>query len=183
MISTGASLYGHKIMKNLANILNRIQEKENTGIVGRIRIITRKVGTKRILRRTKWMKNLVVSSANYGRNIICQRLAGTNTYSLNITHGEIGTGSTAPANSDTGLVSGVARSGDPFASVVNNVVTIQFFFGDAQLADGTYREFGTFIDGTITLGTGQLFNRILFSPVYTKATGEDTTCEVEFTIT
>lgn len=168
-------------MKNFIKKIRNIF-KDETGIIGRVRITTYKAGTKEVLRQTKWMKNLVVSSANHGRNLICQRLAGTNTYSLNITHGEIGTGSTAPTDGDTGLIAGVARSGDPLTSVVNNVVTIQFFFSDAQLPNQTYREFGTFVDGIITLGTGQLFNRILISPVYTKAAGEDTTVEVEFTI-
>jgi hypothetical protein len=180
MTSNGASQYGHKNMKNFINKIISIFERQ--GIHGRVRITAYKAGTKEIVRQTGWMKNLVVSSANHGRNLICQRLAGTNTYSLNITHGEIGTGSTAPADSDTGLVAPAVRVGDPFPSVVNNVVKIQFFFSDAQLQNITYREFGTFVDGTITLGTGQLFNRILFNPAYTKAAGEDTTVEVEFTI-
>jgi len=96
-------------------------------------------------------------------------------------HGEIGTGSTAPANDDKGLETGTHRKAVTLASVSNNVVTLQFFFADAELPNNTYYEFGTFVDGIITLGTGQIFNRGLFSPAYVKATSEDTTVEVEFT--
>lgn len=127
-------------------------------------------------------KNLIVSSADYGKNLIAQRLAGTNTYTLNITHGEIGTGSTAPALTNTGLATGTTRRVTESASVSNNIVTLRFFFADAVLANGTYNEFGTFVDGTATLGTGKLFNRALFSTAYVKATGEDTTVDVEFDI-
>lgn len=127
-------------------------------------------------------RNLVVSSANYGKNLIAQRLGGTNTYTLNITHGDIGTGSTAPALTDTGLATGVTRRAIESASVSNNILTIRFFFADGVLANGTYNEFGTFVDGSGSLGTGKLFNRALFSTAYVKATGEDTTIEVEFDI-
>jgi len=132
--------------------------------------------------------NIVVSSANRGRNLIAQHLGdygddGVRTsYPLAITYGEFGTGSTAPANSDIGLDTAVERSATASSEVVGNVVTISFFFADANLPDDTYYEFGTFTSGTITLGSGQLFNHALFSPNYVKATGEDTTVEVEFTI-
>ncbi len=149
-------------------------------VPGKVRITTRRNG--KIIRQTKWMKNLVVSSANYGRNLIAQRLGGVNTYTLNVTHGEIGTGTNAPANGDIGLQTGAVRVAITLASVVNNVVSLQFFFSDATLPDGTYTEFGTFIDGAAGLGTGQIFNRVLFSPGYSKSAGEDTTVEVEFTI-
>lgn len=157
---------------------------EQSGITGRVRIITYKAGTREILRVAPWSKNLVVNNSNRGRNIIAQRLASTNTYTLNITHGEIGTGTNVPANSDTALQTPTARVATTLAtiSIALNVVSCQFFFGDAALANGTYREFGTFIDGTATIGTGQLFNRALFATAYTKASGEDTTIEVEFTI-
>lgn len=156
--------------------------QENLGIVGKVRITTYKAGTKEVLRQTEWYRNLVVSSAGYGRNLICQRLAGTNTYSLNVTHGEIGTSTTPATNADTSLGAAVARGALTSGAVVNNAVTLQFFFSDGSLANGTYREFGSFIDGTGTLGTGRMFNHVLFGTAYNKASGEDTTIEVDITV-
>jgi len=127
--------------------------------------------------------NLIVSSSGYGKNIIARRLASDNTYTGNITHGEIGTGTNAPALTDTGLQTGTVRVAFQTTTISNNIATIRFFLSDATLPNGTYTEFGTFIDGTATLGTGQLFNRALFSGAgYAKATGEDTTIDVEFDI-
>lgn len=164
-------------MKNFMN-----NHQENLGIVGKVRITTYKAGTKEVLRQTEWYRNLVVSTAGYGRNLIAQRLGGTNTYSLNVTHGEMGTGTTPTANSDTALETPVARGALTSAAVVNNAVTLQFFFADGALANGTYYEFGSFIDGTGTIGTGRMFNHVLFGTPYNKGSGEDTTVEVDITI-
>lgn len=126
--------------------------------------------------------NLVVSSSGHGRNLFVQRLTGDNSFTLNITHGEIGTGSTPPTNADTALTTPTDRVAVTLASASNNVATLRFFFADGDLADDTYNEFGTFVDGTITIGTGQMFNHALFASAYVKATGEDTTIDVEFTL-
>lgn len=149
-----------------------------------MRIITTRAGTKEILRISEWTKNLIVNNSNRGKNLVAQRLASQNTYTLNITHGEIGTGTNPPAVTDTALQTPSVRVATTLASIGAglNVVTTQFFFSDAALPNGTYNEFGTFIDGTGTLGSGQLFNRALFATPYTKASAEDTTIEVEFTI-
>jgi hypothetical protein len=152
------------------------------GISGRVRITTYKAGTKKILNRSKWSKNLVVSGVDTGRNLICQRLGSTNTYSLNITHADIGTGTSTPQNSDTALQTPTAR-GPLTVSIINgNAVTLQFFFSDSILSNGTYTEFGTFIDGSGSIGTGKLFNRALFGSPYVKVSGQDTTVEVDLTI-
>ena len=158
------------------------KHQENLGITGKVRITTYKAGTKEVLRQTEWYRNLVVSSDGYGRNLICQRLAGTNTYSLNVTHGDIGTGTTPATNADTALGTAVARGAITSAAVVNNGVTLQFFFADGALANGTYHEFGSFIDGTGTIGTGRMFNHVLFGTAYNKGSGEDTTIEVDITV-
>ena len=126
--------------------------------------------------------NIIVSSPNYGRNIIAQQLGGITTYPLPITYAEMGTGSTTPANTDTSLTATVARQSADAVTIANNVVDIQFFFSDGVLPNNTYNEFGTFCGGTATLGSGQLFNHALFSPSYVKSSGEDTTIDVEFTI-
>lgn len=262
-------------------------------ISGRIRIKTTKAGTQELLRITRWFVNLVVSSTNRGRNLLAQRLTGTNTYTLNLTHADIGRGYPAPAaptvatgtagvltgaytykiafvsadgeteggttsatinpssqkveltniplgatgitsrkiyrtiaggaqhkllatlsdntttvysdnladgtlganaltastakgqaanNNDTQLQTASVRGAVTSQIASNNIATVQFFFSDAALANGAYSEFGTFVDGTGSLNSGQLFNRVIFGIVYNKATGEDTTVEVEFTI-
>ena len=155
----------------------------NMGMAGRIRVTAYKAGTKEVLRRSPWFKNLIVSSANYGRNIVAQRLGGMNTYTLNITHGEIGTGTTPPANSDTALTTPTVRGAMTQATILNNVVQLQFFFSDAALPNGTYNEFGCFIDGTSSVGSGKMFEHALFGTPYVKNTGEDTTVELDITIT
>jgi len=154
--------------------------KEQSAIKGKITVKRHKAGKTEVVFE---QANLVVSNSNRGRNLLCQWLAGIGTYAIGITHGEIGTGSTAPANSDTSLQTGTNRVAVTAYVINNNVITLQFFFSNAALPNGTYNEFGTFIAGSATLGTGQLFNRAIFSSPYVKASGEDTTVEVEFTIT
>lgn len=149
---------------------------------GRVRFIKTKAGTNEIISVSEWQKNLVVSGADTGRNLIAQRLSGVNTYSLNITHADIGTGTTTPANTDTTLQAPTVRAALTLASVSNNIVGLQFFFSDASLPNGTYTEFGTFVDGSASVSTGKLFNHALFGTAYGKSAGEDTTVEVEYTI-
>ncbi|QQR82471.1 hypothetical protein IPJ70_04315 [Candidatus Campbellbacteria bacterium] len=157
--------------------------KENIQSTGRIRVITTKAGTKEVLRVSEWTSNLIMLGANTGKTIILQRLIGVNTYSLNLSHADMGTGSTAPSAGDTTLQAPVARAAVASGSISGNVATLQFFFADANLANGTYREFGSFIDGTGTVSTGKIFNHALFGVPYVKASGEDTTIEMQVTIT
>lgn len=156
--------------------------KENNCIIGKITIRKFRAGTGELVAELTFRNLVVTGTGGYGRNIIARRLGSDNTYSLNVTHGEIGTGTNAPANGDTALQTPSTRVATTLATITNNIVNLQFFFSDATLPNGTYREFGTFIDGTSTLGSGRLFNRALFSTAYAKASGEDTTVEVEFTV-
>lgn len=127
--------------------------------------------------------NLVMDSSGYGLDIIIQRLVGINTHSLNITYGEIGTGQTTPALSDTALTTPTNRAAVGFQQDYGQTdAIVQFFFADSQLANQTYYEFGTFVDGTSTIGSGQLFNHALLSPTFTKTAGTDLTVQVDFTL-
>jgi len=150
---------------------------------GRVRSIKTDSKTGKVIAVSEWTNNLIMFSTGRGKQIILDRLAGVNTYSLNIGHGEMGSGSTTPAITDTQLTTPVARSPFSDRSVSSNVATLKFFFPDADLANGTYREFGTFIDGTGTLSSGRLFNHVLFASPYVKASGEDTTIQVDIEIT
>ena len=157
-------------------------KNENIQSKGQIRVITTKAGTKEVLRVSEWVSNLIMLGADTGKSLILERLIGTNTYSLNLTHADIGTGSTSPASSDVALQTPVARAAVASGAMSGNVATLQFFFADAILPNGTYREFGSFVDGTSTVSTGKIFNHALFGVPYVKASGEDSTIEMQITI-
>jgi hypothetical protein len=133
-------------------------------------------------------KNLIVDSLNYGKDILVQYLLsaynGSFLFPLGIAYGEIGTGTTAPASTDTALHTPTNRISITYGadSGFNTAVT-QFFFPDSTLANGTYTEFGTFIGGSNTIGSGNMFNHALFSTAYSKSAGTDTTVEVDITFT
>jgi hypothetical protein len=133
-------------------------------------------------------RNLVVASLNYGLDILVQYLLsaynGSFAFPLGIAYGEIGTGTTAPASTDTALQTPTNRISITYGadSGFNTAVT-QFFFPDSTLANGTYTEFGTFIGGSNTIGSGNMFNHALFSTAYSKSAGTDTTVEVDFQFT
>lgn len=149
--------------------------KEENGIKGEYTITVYKAGTKEILRKIGPIKNLVVSSSGYGRNLILRRLAGDVTYGIEITNGKIGTGTNTPADSDTDLQTAVVSTIDVAdTNVSNDVAIISFFLTDAQLTNGTYTEFGMFIGA-------QLFARSIISPSYTKSSNEDTS--IDYTLT
>lgn len=156
---------------------------EGIKIVGTIKIRAYKAGTKELIQEIV-QKNLIMQGTSTGKDLIVQRLIGTNTYSLNVNYGAIGTGTTAPAVSDTQLQTEVARAIIALGQDIGNAqATLQFFFADANLANGTYREFGTFVDGTASANSGKIFNRALFTSPYTKASGTDTTVQVDISLT
>jgi hypothetical protein len=128
--------------------------------------------------------NLIVDSSNYGIDILVQYLIsaynGTFNFPLGIAWGEIGTGTTTPANSDTALTTPTNRAAVTYAFDSGfNTAALQFFFPDAALTNGTYYECGSFIGGTSTIGTGNMFNHALFASPYSKSSGVDTTLEID----
>jgi hypothetical protein len=130
-------------------------------------------------------KNLIVFSLNHGYDLLVQYLlsayVGSLAFPLGIAWGEIGTGNTAPATADTALTTPTNRTTVSYAADLGyNEAQLQFFFPDATLTNGTYYEFGTFIGGSSTIGTGNMFNHALFAVPYSKSAGTDTTVEVDF---
>jgi hypothetical protein len=132
-------------------------------------------------------KNMIVWSLNYGFDIFVQFLISGYTGSfafastLGIGWGEIGTGATTPVNTDTALTTPTNRAPVSYAADLGfNEAQIQFFFPDAALTNGTYTEFGTFIGGSSSIGSGNMFNHALFASAYSKSAGTDTTVEVDF---
>lgn len=150
---------------------------------GTITIRAYKAGTKELVQEIV-QKNLIMQGTNTGKDLLAKRLIGTITYTTIINYGAIGTGSTTPAASDTQLTTESARTLVAFAQVVgNNEAQLQFFFPDSALSNTTYREFGTFVDGTASANSGQIFNHALFNTPYVKAMGTDTTVEVDIEFT
>lgn len=123
------------------------------------------------------MPNLIVT---VGRSVVAQRLANTTTYTGIINYGALGTGTNAPANGDTTLQTEVFRKVTASTSFTNHQAFIDFFYSKAD-TNGTYEEFGTFIDGTGSADTGQLFTRVLTGG-WTKTSSESMTVAVQYTI-
>jgi hypothetical protein len=154
-------------------------EENSFGIKGKVRwICTDNDGNE--IRKSDWNDNVVTTIT---KTDILDRLNSDNTYDLNIDYLDIGTSSTTPAIGDTNLNAGVARASKVTGTRVSNTLTLSFYFTDAGLTNGSYWEVGTFSDGTATLGNGRLRNHALFGSVYTKGTGENTTVEVQLSIT
>ena len=161
---------------------NHLAVQEGIRLKGTVILRAYKAGTKELLTEIT-TPNIIVNSPNYGLDLIIQRLVGTNTYSLNITQGEMGTGTTTPAVTDTQLTAGVVRTSPTYvADNGNTIAVLQFFFPDSTLPNDTYSEFGTFVDGSNVLGSGQMFNHALFATPYAKVSGIDITCEVDFSL-
>lgn len=142
-------------------------------ITGRYKIRTSKG------RETDWIENLVMTGPNNGVGIIMRNLAPGAPYSPIITSAEIGTGSTPAAAGDTNLQTPVLTGILPTSGLTVTTATsisLEFFITDAELANGTYREFG------LRCGT-QLFARSIISPAFTKDSGEDVIITYEVTVT
>jgi hypothetical protein len=139
-------------------------------------IRTYRAGTRDLLRELGPFKNKFVSSEGYGRNLILRQMAGDDTLPIEITKVALGDDDTAAADIDTGLgnelVDDIALTN---ISAANNVLSLDVFVADANLADDTYAEFGVF-------ATDRLIARVVMDPAYTKATGEDTLFSYELTI-
>ena len=133
-------------------------------------------------------RNLVVDNLNHGIDILVQYLLsaynGSFAYPLGIAYGEIGTGTATPHSTDTALQTPTNRISITYGADNGfNTAITQFFFPDSVLANTTYKEFGTFIGGSNTIGSGNMFNHALFATPYSKSAGSDTTVEVDFLLT
>lgn len=142
------------------------------------RILAGEATPKRV---STWNKNLIVSSAGYGLNLIARQLSGDDAIPLEIAELQIGTDNTAAASGNTGLgtavATGILRANQ---NVSGSQASLTFFVADLELPNGTYKELGIFCGN---VGDRRLFARSVISPDYTKGSAEDTTIEyiIEFT--
>ena len=155
--------------------MNKQAQKDIAGIAGILTI--KKFRDGKLLWESKPMKNKVVASDGYGRNLLIRQLGGITTYPIEINSFALGDGIVAPVDGNTTLgaplVSGIAIT-DKIVS--NNILTVDVFISDANLANDTYAECSFSC-------TSRLFSRILISPLYTKTTGEDTLFSYSLTFT
>lgn len=150
--------------------------KTKLAFKGEYTITKLKAGTKEVIS-TQKVENLIVANSDNGTDLITQHLIGITTYPLNIDSASIGTGTTTPATSDTGLETPVLEDIARTKAVATPTsVTFDFFIPDASLSNGNYSEFGLFCGD-------QLFARSIISPAFTKASGEDTAINYKITLT
>lgn len=124
------------------------------------------------------VNNLIVT---VGRSVLAQRLANTTTYTGIINYGALGSDNTAVANGDTTLGTEVFRKVTASDSYTDSIAFIDFFYSKAD-TNGTYEEFGTFIDGTASVDTGQMFTHALTGG-WVKTASESMTVAAQYTIT
>jgi hypothetical protein len=154
----------------LIPLIKRYKAKDSAGFTGKMRITVRDSITGEIISQSKWMKNKIVSSSGYGRNIIMRQLTSDTTYPIPVDSAIIGTGSTAPTDADIALVAQVASFSITDKTVSNDQATFSIFMTDALLPNGTYAEFG------LKMGS-RLFSRVLISPTFTKSSNQNTTID------
>lgn len=97
--------------------------------------------------------------ANEGRSVIAERITGGTTYTGEINYGALGTG-TSPtfSTSDTQLKNEVYRKQPSDSSFDGTTAYVDFFIDSGDVADDTYTEWATFIDGNSSANTGRAFS-------------------------
>mgnify|MGYP003527535062 CR=1 len=163
------------IMKKLRALAKDLPT-ENATLHGKMIIEKRSVLTGEITE-TIVIDNLV---CNTGKNTIAARLNGETVLTNGIlNYMAVGTGTNIPAVSDTTLQTEIARTTVSSNSRSLNIATITFFFGSAS-GNGTLREAGAFFDGTPTLNSGALFDRVNIN--VTKTTADTLTITLIVTV-
>lgn len=156
-----------QLFANRPNIAPEAYKFAYDGLVGEL---------KQFMTKERVVLNLV---ATVGRSVLAQRLANTLTYTGVINYGVLGSSSTAVNNADTQLGTEVFRKVVASASYTTNVAFIDFFYSKAD-TNGTYQEFGTFIDGGAGANTGQLFTHALTGG-WVKTSSESMTVSCQYT--
>lgn len=123
--------------------------------------------------------NIIVT---VGRAVLAELLSGGTTYTGEINYGALGTAvAPVPADSDTQLGTEVFRKLVASQTFEDNVAYIDFFYTTGD-CNGTYTEFGNFIDGTASADSGQLFSYIATGD-WVKSASESLFVSCEYTIT
>jgi hypothetical protein len=101
-------------------------------------------------------KNII---CNAGFNAVTKRLTGVLTYSGTVNKMALGTGVGTAGAGDTKLITEVYRNNTASGTDDSNVAYLTAYFTEAE-CQGTYTEFGNFIDGTASADTGKLWTHL-----------------------
>ena len=112
-----------------------------------------------ILGKLAWVDTKQNIICNAGLNAICKRLDGDNTYGGEIDYMALGTGTPTPVVGDTTLDTEAYRNATASGTDSANVIYLTAYYTEAE-CNGTYTEFGNFIDGTAAADSGQLWSHI-----------------------
>lgn len=107
--------------------------------------------------------NLVPNVLRYSLATLISGTTVTPTFKANYVG--LGSGSSAPANSDTALQSESTRAAFSNRSATNNVAYLDAFFPSTVVGGNTYLEAGIFVDGTASANTGYLLSRVAINQV------------------
>ena len=121
--------------------------------------------------------NIIV---DVGFNVITRFLAGDTTYSGYINYAGLGTGTTAVLSNDTKLETETFRNEQFSVSFLGTKALFTAFY-DAGETEGTFKEFGNFIEGNATVDSGILFSHINVN--WTKNLIDTMTVSQEYTLT
>lgn len=125
----------------------------------------------------KMYENIVPTVA---RQMIANNLTNAlPTNLMRVKYAEVGTGITAPANTDVALQTSTYRNSIASITNASNIAYVTAFYGATETS-GTFREAGIFSDGSATAGTGVLVSRVAIN--VTKSTSETLTIDWTLTI-
>ena len=114
-----------------------------------------------------------------GRTALADVLAGVGTYTGEINYTALGTNNAAPAVTDVQLGTETYRKAVSSGTKLGTTAYIETFFTAAEV-NGTFEEYGNFIDGTGSANSGQIFNR--FTQTVTKSATETLNVQSQITI-
>lgn len=131
---------------------------------------------KRFLKRQFAIENVTTT---VGRSVTCQRMVNVTTYTGIVNYCAIGTSSTSAAIGNTQLGAETYRKALSPSTYSNNIAYLEEFISSTD-TNGTFEEFGFFIDGTGSANTGVLLNR--FTQSVTKSNVESLNVQSTITI-
>lgn len=118
--------------------------------------------------------------AMVGFGVLCRIMANEHTYTGFVNIAALGTGTTAPADTDVKLETESYRNEQFSATYSANKVLLTAFY-DSGECSGTYKEFGNFMDGVAgTPDSGILFSHVAEN--WTKNDIDTMTVSQEYTI-
>lgn len=136
-----------KISRKYTKLEDLLKDKDYLGLV--------KLG---IILNVEAKHNLIATT---GRSVFSERLAGGTTYTGEITYGALGDGSTPFTNASTKLNNEIYRKIPSSQAFDNNIAYIDWFIATIDTPNDTFEEFGTFIDGTASVDSGQAFSLLI----------------------